>query len=336
MVGTGDFPGVYVSGLAKKVRTPYTEQFNFTVEKELGDSMVARASYRGHHTLETIYFPDLNQPFVSNNPNNEWNLVYPNFYNAYVGQNGGSEIGHLFEFQLQKKYSKGLTFDLGYTHTKVVTDLRGSDIVGWPEYSWNLKRDSGNENGLSRHRFVGSAIWDVPFGTGKQLGSSLPRWVQQSLGNWQTSYIVVLQSGRFLDPYCGDCPDTSNARVWGGRPDLIGDPKLSNASAHRWFNPAAFAQPAFGTLGNSAPGVIVGPGLANFDFGLFKYFQIHERLRLEVKATATNFFNHPNLGGPNTNISSTNVAMITGLTGRGLNGSTNNMRSIMLGARIEF
>jgi hypothetical protein len=334
--GQGDFPGVYISTMAKKIRTPYTEQWNLTVEKELGNSTVVRANYRGHHTLETIFLQDLNQPHVSNDSNNEWNLVYPNFYNAYVGKNGGSEIGHLLELQLQRKYSKGLTFDLGYTHTKVVTDLRGSDILGWPEYAWNLQRDSGNENGLSRHRFVGSAVWELPFGTGKQFGANLPKWVQQSLGNWQTSYILVFQSGQFLDPSCGDCPDTSNARVWGGRPDLVGNPNISNASAQHWFNPQAFATPANGTLGNSSPGVIVGPGLANFDFGLFKYFQIQERLRIKLKMTATNFLNHPNLGNPNTNISSTNVATITGLTGRGMNGSSNNMRSIVLGARFDF
>jgi len=336
MSGAGDFPGLYISGLAKSVRTPYTEQFNLTVEKQFGDSMVARASYRGHHTLETLFYQDLNQPHISDNPNNEWNLVYPNYYNAYVGQNGGSEIGHLFELQLQKKYSKGLTFDLGYTHTKVVTDLRGSDIMGWPEYAWNLGLDSGNENGLSRHRFVGNAIWEVPFGTGKAYGSSLPKWAQEAFGNWQTSAILVLQSGQFLDPACSNCPDTTNARVFGERPNLIGDPQLSNAAAQRWFNTAAFAVPAPGTIGNSSPGVIVGPGLANIDIGLFKFFEIHEKIRFKLQATATNAFNHPNLGNPNTDISSINVATITGLTGRGVNGSNTSMRSIMLGARFEF
>jgi hypothetical protein len=335
MFGSGSFAGVDIGGLEKKVRTPYTEQWNFTIEKELGDLTVARVNYRGHHTLEMLYYADLNQPRVSNNPDNEWTTVYPNFWSVGNGRNGGSEIGHLFEFQLQRKYSKGLTFDAGYTHAKVVTDLRGSDISSSPEYSWDINRDSGNENGISRHRFVGTAIWDLPFGTGKQFGAGLPKWVKYSLGNWQTSYILVMQSGQFLNPKCSSCPDTSYARVW-GRPDLVGDPKLSNASTTRWFNSAAFAVPQYGTLGNSSPGVIVGPGLTNFDFGLFKYFPIYEKVRLKLKMTATNIFNHPNLGNPNTDISSVNVGRITGLTGRGMNGSTNTMRSIMLGARVEF
>lgn len=335
LFGGGDFAGVGIGGLEKKVRTPYSEQWNLTLEKELGSSTVVRGSYRGHHTIELLYYADLNQPHVSNNPDNEWNVIYPNFYYAGNGRNGGSEIGHLFEFQLQRKYSHGFTFDLGYTHAKVVTDVRGSDIMSWPEYSWDIRRDAGNENGISRHRFVANAIWDLPFGNKKRYGSALPNWMQQTLGNWQTSYILVLQSGQFLDPGCGNCPDTSYARVW-GRPDLVGDPKLSGASATRWFNAGAFSIPAYGTLGNSSPGVIVGPGLANFDFGLFKYFQIREKARLQVKATATNFFNHPNLGNPNTDITSINAGRITGLTGRGMNGSTNTMRSIMLGARFEF
>jgi len=76
-----------------------------------------------------------------------------------------------------------------------------------------------------------------------------------------------------------------------------------------------------GTLGNSSPGVIVGPGLVNVDLGLFKFFQVRERLRLKLQATATNALNHPNLGNPNTDI---------------MNGSNTSMRSIMLGARFDF
>ena len=334
--GQGDFPGVSINALSKNIRTPYTEQWTVAVEKQLGTSTVVRGTYRGHHTLETIYYPDLNQPHVSADPNNEWNLIYPNFYNAYVGTNGGSEIGHQFVFELQKKYAKGLTYNLGYTHTKVVTDLRGSDIVGWPEYSWDVKRDSGNEGGLSRHRFVGTAIWELPFGTGKHFGSTLPGWLKQTLGNWETSYIVVLQSGQFLDPGCSGCLDTSNARVFGGRPNVIANPSISNPTAQMWFNPKVFTQPVNGTLGDASTGIIDGPGLFNVDFGLFKYFQIREHTRVKLQATATNAFNHPNLSNPNTNITSAMVGTITGLTGRGMNGSTNNMRSIMLGARFDF
>jgi hypothetical protein len=116
----------------------------------------------------------------------------------------------------------------------------------------------------------------------------------------------------------------------------VGNPTLSNANATRWFNPKAFAIPQIGTLGNGAPGVIVGPGLANVDFGVFKYFPIREKVRLKMKMTATNFLNHPNLGNPNTDFLSPNAGVITSLTNRGMNGSNTSMRSIMLGARVEF
>ncbi len=65
----------------------------------------------------------------------------------------------------------------------------------------------------------------------------------------------------------------------------------------------AFAVPPNGRFfGNSARNVIVGPGLANVDFGLFKYFHVTERAKFQVRMTATNFFNHPNLGNPNANV----------------------------------
>ncbi|MCZ2079364.1 MAG: TonB-dependent receptor [Bryobacterales bacterium] len=332
--GVGTFSGgIDIWSGAKKIRTPYTQQWNLTLERQFGEATVARASYRGHHTTQLLYYHDLNQPFVSNDPANQDYFRYPDFYQVKNYRNGGSEIGHLFEFEVQRRFTKGLTFQAGYTHAKVVTDNRGSDFIGSPEYSWDRKRDSGNENGISRHRATGSAIWELPFGTGQRFGSSLPKWVLQAFGNWQTSYVLALQSGQFLDPYCGDCPDTSYTRIFGGRPDLVGDPKLNNASIQRWFNPAAFAQPAFGTLGNSAPGVIVGPGLVNFNFGLFKYFNITETGRLQLRMTSTNFFNHPNFGNPNTDISSANAGRISGITGRGLGAGS---RTIRLGARFDF
>jgi hypothetical protein len=55
-----------------------------------------------------------------------------------------------------------------------------------------------------------------------------------------------------------------------------------------------------------------------------------------MKMTATNFLNHPNLGNPNTDFLSPNAGVITSLTNRGMNGSNTSMRSIMLGARVEF
>lgn len=329
---SGDIPTQSVTGVVTNPRTPYTQQWNLTVERELPHAIVARINYRGHRTLQILYAGDINKPLPSANPANADFFRYPNFYEVTFIQNGGSQIGNLLEVEVERKFSQGLTFQAGWTLAKVLTDVPDSDVVGWIENPYDRRREWGNENGVTRHRAVAYATYELPFGAGKRFGANLPGWVQQTFGNWQISNILVLQSGRFFNPsVC--CPDTSNTRTYGGRPDLVGEIKVSNPTIARWFNPAAFATPPNGRFGTSARAVIEGPGLVNYDFGLFKYFRFMEKARLQLRMTATNFFNHPNFGGPNTNIASRNVGRISSTNSRGLGGGA---RVIKLGLRFEF
>lgn len=328
----GNIPAQSVTGVVVNPRVPYTQQWNLTVERELPHAIVARASYRGHRTVQLLYGGDINKPLPSANPANADFFRYPNLFSVTFIQNGGSQIGNLLELEAERKFAQGLTFQAGWTWAKVLTDVPFSDVVGFIENPYDRKREWGDENGISRHRAVAYATYELPFGAGKRFGSSLPGWVQQAFGNWQISNILVLQSGRFFNPsIC--CPDTSNTRTFGGRPDLVGKIKVSNPSIEGWFNPAAFARPANGSFGSSARAVIEGPGLFNYDFGLFKYFKFGERARLQARMTSTNIFNHPNFGTPITNISSSNVGKIRDINGRGLGGGA---RVIKLGLRFEF
>jgi hypothetical protein len=155
------------------------------------------------------------------------------------------------------------------------------------------------------------------------------------LANWQISSILVLQSGQFLTPVFSGS-DPSNTRTQGGRPDQIGQPSLSNPIPSNWFNAAAFTVPPIGRFGNSARGVIVGPGLVNWDFGLYKHFLIKEKMRLQLRVTATNLLNHPNYGNPNVDISSLNVGKITSLQGDRRDTLGAGPRTIQLGLRLDF
>ncbi len=332
----GSIPTQSVTGVIVNPRTPYTQQWNLTFERELPMGIVARASYRGHRTLQLLTQGDINKPLPSSNPANTNFFRYPQFFSVNFTQNGGSQIGHLMEFQVERKFAQGLTFQGGWTIADVKTDVPGSSDVGGLANPYDRQREWGRDNGVSRHRAVAYATYELPFGTGKRFGSNLPGWVQQAFGNWQTSNILVLQSGLFSDPYfC--CDDTSNQRNFGGgRPDLVGsikDIKAANPTIEGWFNAAAFAKPPAGRLGNSPRAVIENPGLFNYDFGLFKYFRFGEKGRVQLRMTSTNIFNHANFGGPNTNITSSNVGKIRGINGSGLGGAG---RRIKLGLRVEF
>lgn len=331
------------------LRTPLTQQYNLTLEKQFGKNTVASVDFRGHHLIETVYNPNLNTP-KPNTGADEWEqLNYQQYWSVQYGVNGGSEFGNLVDLKLERRYGKGLTFNLGYTHTLLTEDVRSygatylgdSDIFGNPTYSWNRRLDKGPDGGLVRNRFVGSGLWDLPFGKGQRFGSDLSKTLQQVVGGWRTSYVLTMRSGYFNDVNCSACVDISNTRTY-GRADVnkIGNSQLSNATANMWFNPNAYAPDTeVGTFGDVAPGSIVGPGLVNLNFGISKTFPIHENVKLKFQMTAMNAFNHANLGWPNTDISSSQVGAITSLTNAGGLGSSSNnsgMRQVRLGLRFEF
>ena len=63
----------------------------------------------------------------------------------------------------------------------------------------------------------------------------------------------------------------------------------------------AFPNPAT-RLGNSGRNVLIGPGIQNVDFSLYKNIQVlsnSERLKLQFRAELFNALNHPNFGTPN-------------------------------------
>ena len=64
-----------------------------------------------------------------------------------------------------------------------------------------------------------------------------------------------------------------------------------NKSVKNYLNPAAFALPAPGTLGNVGSNSVAGPGMWQFDVALSRSFQLRERQRIEFRAEAFNLTN---------------------------------------------
>ena len=63
------------------------------------------------------------------------------------------------------------------------------------------------------------------------------------------------------------------------RPNQICNPVLSHPTLSEWFNPACFAQPASGQLGNANRTPLSGPDFVNTDFSIIKHFVPREGMR---------------------------------------------------------
>jgi hypothetical protein len=80
--------------------------------------------------------------------------------------------------------------------------------------------------------------------------------------------------------------------------------KLGNiGSGASFFDPLAFRPVTEARFGNAGFYSMRGPGIVNWDFGLFRQFSLRERLTIEFRMEAFNFSNTPHFAQPGSNVS---------------------------------
>src|SRR5581483_11276773 len=112
------------------------------------------------------------------------------------------------------------------------------------------------------------------------------------------------------------------------RPDLVGDPHLSNPTPTLWFNKTAYAMPKPYTFCTSGRNQLRSDNYTNLYFSLFREDAITERLRLQIRAEAFNILNHPSFGIPQTLITSPNFGQVSS--------TVSTARQIQLGLKLNF
>jgi hypothetical protein len=74
----------------------------------------------------------------------------------------------------------------------------------------------------------------------------------------------------------------------------------------QWLNPAAFAQPTLGTLGNMGAYSVLGPHFVQFDAALVRTFPLREHINLQFRFEVFNVFNNVRFNAGSTGTSATN------------------------------
>ncbi len=162
---------------------------------------------------------------------------------------------------------------------------------------YNPRANYSNSNFDVRNAFKGYAVYQLPFGRGKQFLNS-SRLLDEAVGGWQISGTVVLQTGNPIHRL------RKSEHLHAGR-HAVSKPESRSrpcthpiAASYNWFNPAAFTEPANGTFGNVRRNSLYGPGINTFNFSAAKAFTIpwREGIGIQFRADAQNVFNHPSFG----------------------------------------
>jgi hypothetical protein len=326
-----------VRGVARDSKNPYAQQWNLTVERDLGRDIGLRVSYIGTATTRAASRRDINQPLPSTEPFSQDRRPYPLYRQVLFWETGGRHNYHALSTNLDRRFQRGLSYQVAWTWAKSITDTELASEGGPTlENAYDRTRYRGNSRWVPRHRLVANLMWELPFGAGRRYFNQGGA-INQVLGGWQITSVYIAQTGQFLTPsFTGR--DPSNTNVIGGIPDRIGDGNLPKGqrTIDNWFDASAFAVPPVnaGRFGNSGVGIITGPGYQQLNLGLFKYFQVTEEGRLRVQATAVNALNHPIWNVPALNISAPgSVGRITSSLDRQ---DVQGTREIMFGLRYEF
>ncbi len=321
-------PTPIVIGHSWKNETPYMETWTLNVERQLSESLLAEIGYGGSRGLRMNFAWNMNEVRPGTGSQASRRLVQPlsNISQIILFDPRNMSNYHGLQTKLVKRYSSGLQFLLAYTFAKSLdyggSSASGGGSSGGPQTVTNIKAGYGPSGFDVKHRFVGSYVYDLPFGKGR-------RWftagvAEKVLGGWGFSGIATLQTGR---PFSVGLQTGVNngAPSW---PDRIGSGKLDHPDPWMWFNPADFKAPAPNTYGNVARGVLYSPGQRNLDLSLVKNTSLSERLKMQFRLDGFNIFNTPYFGFPNASIGSPTASRITSTNG--------DNRDLQLALKLEF
>ena len=351
-VGTADFRrGNEIHG-----PVPSAQQWNFTIERDLGFNTSLRLTYQGSHSIKLYSSPDLNQvkPNTIGYQQARLNRPYPNWAIVYSRDNGVSSKYNAFLMEVNKRFSRGLGFQSSWAWSKNLSNATGSNSTGFaseagsvPTDRFNLGLDYGNVSSTRRHRWLTVANWEIPFGHGSKsltTGSAGQRVASAALGGWELSGIFLAQTGPFLTPITNGSTDPSGTNVdarANNRPDYAagvtdyGNLPKGQRNINGWFvDRSQFLLPPsnIGRFGLVGPGQLIGPGTATLSSKLQKRFFFTESVFLQLEGSFTNLLNHANFGIPAQNISAANFGRIISTQGAEFGSG----RTIQVGLRLAF
>jgi hypothetical protein len=311
----------------------WVNQFNFSVQRQIGNDWLFTINYVGNTTLHlsnegqinpSIYFPgapvngvctyqgytlQVSGATCSTAANtNQRRLLY--LQNPAEGQyygimattdNSGTASYNGLYVQAQKRLSRGISILGNYTWSHCISDLwagnPGNNGVSFAT-PFNRRNDrshcdsGGAQSTDVRHLFNTSVVAQTP-----KFANPILRKLG---GDWQFSPILKVRSGYYFTVTTGTDTALNGQASTNQRPNLVSgvSPYAQEKNADHWLNPAAFINPAQGTLGSLGRNALQGPGMFQLDMAISRTFPLGEKRSIQLRGEAFNLPNHVILSNP--------------------------------------
>ena len=342
MSGTGQavFGNPSLRAVKQNIATAYAETWSLTLEREVFKNSLLSVGYSGSRGVHLYDMSNWNQRIagclfvgysVCDNTGDyhfgRTDLQYGSI--NYRGDSGFSTYHALItSFRTSNLFNTGFSFNANYTWSHAIDNI--SDVFSSSANMFNLgyidpfhpNLDKGAGDVDTRHRFVFSGIWDLPFG--KNTSNSVLKHV---IGGWTIAPIFTARTGLPFTVWdCGNTVNNCVRPIFDSQPGsnhTLGDPINNGGNSYTLMNlPSgtsvegpAFMTPIFGwpvsDFGEcpSMPSTVfpcafpanmtrrnsfVGPSWWNMDMGIYKNFKLTERFNLQFRSEFYNIFNHHN------------------------------------------
>ena len=265
------FPNA-INSIARSGEVPTVFNYSFGVQRDIGFNTlldIAYAGNQGRHLRQSVNLNGLapGTNFLASNADAsnpgkplaaDFLRPYPGFGNInYVTYDATSNYNSL-QVQAHRRFSKGLEISGVWTWSKTMSTSDNGAVSLYV-----------NE----RARYYGLAGFD-------RTHVANINWIYELPYGFQVTGIASFISGspQAVSLTTSDGADITGSPNETARVDVVG--------------PNKYARPAVGTLGNSGKYNFRGPGINNWDAGLYKNFVFKERYRFQFRTEAYNVFNH--------------------------------------------
>ncbi len=350
-------------------RPPITQQWSMNLQTDLGHNFLLEVGYVGTRGTHLVYAHSINQARLASPSNPIRGVATNTFANVPLrvpiqgftpgGLNDIDSTGnskyHALEASVTKRLSRGFQFLAAYTFARAYNDAFNTSASGFG-FSGNQsdrRANYGRDVFANReHRFVLSYVYNLP--SPKRFNA----FVDNLLGGWSVAGVTTIQSGLPLSLFannftnafgitadrvqiaagCTHADLTTSGSVTSRLGGLSGGPGYFNRVCINGLTATGGApafpliEPGGGTnFGNSAVGLVTGPGQNNSDIAIIKRTRVGflgEGGNIEFRTELFNAFNHPQFANPGQSASFASYGQITG--------TSVNARIIQFGLKVNF